>query len=346
MEVLHNTKTLLSTKLIVNNQEKDDQQKTNQQQQPNQSTTFHNNSTSFSDLKYLHKKFKRIASATTNQVIENNNLSSSSSPSSTINPHHHHHQQQPLLNGILTSDLNNSLPKIEPQQQHHINDLINRTTPSPSSKNLFNNSKTGTNHFNLISSHSSYDDKNDLLLLQQTSHKLSLPPLPNNLTLSSNISPINFIENNLKIVNNHHSHTNKSASFNNNNNNCVTINSTTNPSANNIISATNTIYVSSSNGGTNLYDTSNFDVNSTENGQTAATTTLSSSGSSQKAISTIAQEQTSTSGRHVCPYCQLNCSKPSVLQKHIRAHTNERPYPCVPCGFAFKTKSNLYKHER
>ncbi|EFN74646.1 Transcription factor HIVEP2, partial [Camponotus floridanus] len=49
---------------------------------------------------------------------------------------------------------------------------------------------------------------------------------------------------------------------------------------------------------------------------------------------------------HTCPYCKLTCAKPSVLQKHIRAHTNERPYPCKPCGFAFKTKSNLYKHCR
>lgn len=54
----------------------------------------------------------------------------------------------------------------------------------------------------------------------------------------------------------------------------------------------------------------------------------------------------STPGRYICPYCQLNCAKPSVLQKHIRAHTNERPYPCSLCGFAFKTKSNLYKHCR
>uniref|UniRef100_A0A1B0C957 C2H2-type domain-containing protein n=1 Tax=Lutzomyia longipalpis TaxID=7200 RepID=A0A1B0C957_LUTLO len=52
------------------------------------------------------------------------------------------------------------------------------------------------------------------------------------------------------------------------------------------------------------------------------------------------------SGRNVCQYCNLNCTKPSVLQKHIRSHTNERPYPCTPCGFAFKTKSNLYKHCR
>lgn len=34
------------------------------------------------------------------------------------------------------------------------------------------------------------------------------------------------------------------------------------------------------------------------------------------------------SGRYVCPYCQMACAKPSVLQKHVRAHTNERPYPC------------------
>lgn len=54
----------------------------------------------------------------------------------------------------------------------------------------------------------------------------------------------------------------------------------------------------------------------------------------------------SVGGRYICPYCKLSCAKPSVLQKHIRAHTNERPYPCIPCGFAFKTKSNLYKHRR
>ncbi|XP_030368832.1 uncharacterized protein LOC115619944 isoform X2 [Scaptodrosophila lebanonensis] len=51
-------------------------------------------------------------------------------------------------------------------------------------------------------------------------------------------------------------------------------------------------------------------------------------------------------GRYACPFCNLNCAKPSVLQKHIRAHTNERPYPCDTCGIAFKTKSNLYKHCR
>ncbi len=49
-------------------------------------------------------------------------------------------------------------------------------------------------------------------------------------------------------------------------------------------------------------------------------------------------------GRHVCQFCGRRCTKPSVLKKHIRSHTGERPYPCLPCGFSFKTKSNLYKH--
>ncbi|AWP20426.1 hypothetical protein SMAX5B_000148 [Scophthalmus maximus] len=51
-------------------------------------------------------------------------------------------------------------------------------------------------------------------------------------------------------------------------------------------------------------------------------------------------------GKYLCHYCGRACAKPSVLKKHIRSHTGERPYPCVPCGFSFKTKSNLYKHRK
>ncbi|XP_057678065.1 transcription factor HIVEP2a [Corythoichthys intestinalis] len=51
-------------------------------------------------------------------------------------------------------------------------------------------------------------------------------------------------------------------------------------------------------------------------------------------------------GKYICYYCGRACAKPSVLKKHIRSHTGERPYPCVPCGFSFKTKSNLYKHRK
>lgn len=62
--------------------------------------------------------------------------------------------------------------------------------------------------------------------------------------------------------------------------------------------------------------------------------------------STLPSTVAANTGRYVCPYCNLNCTKPSVLQKHIRAHTNERPYPCDICGIAFKTNSNYYKHCR
>ncbi|XP_050440922.1 uncharacterized protein LOC126845925 [Adelges cooleyi] len=48
--------------------------------------------------------------------------------------------------------------------------------------------------------------------------------------------------------------------------------------------------------------------------------------------------------RHKCPYCKTVCTKPSALAKHLQVHSDERPFPCDTCGFAFKTKSNLSKH--
>ncbi|XP_062400400.1 zinc finger protein 831 [Sardina pilchardus] len=51
-------------------------------------------------------------------------------------------------------------------------------------------------------------------------------------------------------------------------------------------------------------------------------------------------------GKHVCQYCGRDCLKPSVLEKHLRCHTGERPYPCTVCRVSFKTQSNLYKHKR
>ncbi|KAF4523486.1 hypothetical protein B566_EDAN004555 [Ephemera danica] len=81
---------------------------------------------------------------------------------------------------------------------------------------------------------------------------------------------------------------------------------------------------------------------------TSVVTSATSEGesSSGKSSPSPSVNGTVAGGRYVCPYCKMACAKPSVLEKHIRAHTNERPYPCVPCGFAFKTKSNLYKHCR
>ncbi|XP_053285644.1 zinc finger protein 831 isoform X1 [Pleuronectes platessa] len=53
-----------------------------------------------------------------------------------------------------------------------------------------------------------------------------------------------------------------------------------------------------------------------------------------------------SAGKHVCTHCGRDCMKPSVLEKHLRCHTGERPYPCTTCRVSFKTQSNLYKHKR
>ncbi|KZC05416.1 Zinc finger protein 40 [Dufourea novaeangliae] len=49
-------------------------------------------------------------------------------------------------------------------------------------------------------------------------------------------------------------------------------------------------------------------------------------------------------GRYVCEECGIRCKKPSMLKKHIRTHTDVRPYTCEHCAFSFKTKGNLTKH--
>uniref|UniRef100_A0A915LZS5 C2H2-type domain-containing protein n=1 Tax=Meloidogyne javanica TaxID=6303 RepID=A0A915LZS5_MELJA len=49
-------------------------------------------------------------------------------------------------------------------------------------------------------------------------------------------------------------------------------------------------------------------------------------------------------GRYVCERCGIRCKKPSMLKKHLRSHTNVRPFTCMTCNFSFKTKGNLTKH--
>lgn len=63
-------------------------------------------------------------------------------------------------------------------------------------------------------------------------------------------------------------------------------------------------------------------------------------------LAAAAPARPKSAGKHVCPHCGRDCMKPSVLEKHIRCHTGERPYPCTTCGVSFKTQSNLYKHKR
>ena len=48
-------------------------------------------------------------------------------------------------------------------------------------------------------------------------------------------------------------------------------------------------------------------------------------------------------GRYVCETCGIRCKKPSMLKKHIRTHTNLRPYPCAHCTSRYG-REILFKH--
>lgn len=66
----------------------------------------------------------------------------------------------------------------------------------------------------------------------------------------------------------------------------------------------------------------------------------------QRLVTPATSARPKSIGKHICPQCGKDCLKPSVLEKHLRCHTGERPYPCTTCGISFKTQSNLYKHKR
>ncbi|TRY97774.1 hypothetical protein DNTS_008275 [Danionella cerebrum] len=66
----------------------------------------------------------------------------------------------------------------------------------------------------------------------------------------------------------------------------------------------------------------------------------------QRLVDPASSSRPKSTRKHVCQHCGKDCLKPSVLEKHLRCHTGERPYPCTTCGISFKTQSNLYKHKR
>lgn len=46
-------------------------------------------------------------------------------------------------------------------------------------------------------------------------------------------------------------------------------------------------------------------------------------------------------GKYICEECGIRCKKPSMLRKHIRTHSDIRPFHCTQCNFSFKTKGGL-----
>ncbi|KAL4901595.1 hypothetical protein BDW74DRAFT_71374 [Aspergillus multicolor] len=47
----------------------------------------------------------------------------------------------------------------------------------------------------------------------------------------------------------------------------------------------------------------------------------------------------------VCPYCQRDFRRREHLQRHVRLHTNEKPYVC-DCKEAFARRDLLKRHQR
>lgn len=47
-----------------------------------------------------------------------------------------------------------------------------------------------------------------------------------------------------------------------------------------------------------------------------------------------------------CSHCFKSFDRPSLLIRHLRTHTGEKPYACDVCSKAFSTSSSLNTHRR
>lgn len=347
---------------------------------------YNNSNTHFSDLKYLHKKFKRIASATVVDNINTPVIDSrpiNSNELKLISCSQPDHKQEPV-------DRPNGELHILENQPHFKQDTIDEKSEvvSIQSKRVHKENQKqfhqpSTTVLNGFSGTNAADCRPFEPTANSYKEKVKFNPNGSPIVAVSNDTYNKFAPQ-LDVANINNS---QKKSANANVSNCSSINSvnttktyfipvetTFQPKSQDIVKASS-LDISQQRLGSYTppalnYQTSlmgkattinNYTLKSpTHHYQSIGDISRTSAPSTVNSISIIhappqskmqyqQQSQTDVShtpGRYVCPYCQLNCTKPSVLQKHIRAHTNERPYPCDVCGFAFKTRSNLYKHCR
>ncbi|XP_058466197.1 transcription factor HIVEP3 isoform X2 [Malaya genurostris] len=331
---------------------------TQQQQQTSFSVYSSNATTNSSDLKYLHKKFKRIASATPNSdsgsesklvtsVAAGANSSFFSTTSAggsstiTITASAYGFPAERLPNSQSTVLSYEPVQRLQQQQQQQ---QQSQTTACANEGDLVHSYRPNTDR--IRPGQPTVDECYSRPQLTSLSSEHSNGA---SLNRANNISRSNsFISNNHISRENEESHVSYYPIVNNNS----AINTSCDLNEKTQCSLSNNSTNSSATLSTPKTTTASVDSVGYENcSQLPVTGELLSVVPSDTALCLASAAaanpiNTATPGRYVCPFCQMLCSKPSVLQKHIRRHTNERPFRCDPCGIAFKTKSNLYKHCR
>lgn len=67
---------------------------------------------------------------------------------------------------------------------------------------------------------------------------------------------------------------------------------------------------------------------------------------SSEALGSDRSTKACSTKRCVCPYCSQTFTQRNSLNRHIRSHTGERPFPCDFCGKCFSDKQRLLIHIR